>query len=74
MLFRSTAAERAAANPAVFLDDGLADRLEAWIDRHHRDRLAAEDLRDPALLDEGRTALDALTGILRLGSVYDFQR
>ena len=29
---------------------------------------------DPALLDESRTALDELTQILRVGSLYDFQR
>ena len=29
---------------------------------------------DPALLEECRAALDELTGLLGLGSVYDFQR
>ncbi|MGQ9370648.1 N-succinylarginine dihydrolase [Azospirillum sp. A39] len=69
-----TEAERAAASQAAFLDDGLATALEGWIDRHYRDRLAPEDLRDPRLLDESRTALDELSGLLRLGPVYDFQR
>ena len=32
------------------------------------------DLADPQLLEESRTALDQLTQLLRLGSVYDFQR
>jgi succinylarginine dihydrolase len=32
------------------------------------------DLADPALLDESRHALDELTQILGLGSLYDFQR
>ncbi|HEV7371722.1 N-succinylarginine dihydrolase [Arenibaculum sp.] len=67
-------ADRAAANGAVFLDDALHARLAGWIDRHYRDRLEADDLRDPALLTEGRVALDELTGILELGPVYDFQR
>ena len=31
------------------------------------------DLRDPALARESFTALDELTRIMRLGSVYDFQ-
>ena len=31
------------------------------------------DLRDPALLDESRRALDELTGLLRLPSIYPFQ-
>lgn len=69
-----TEAELAAANQGCLMTPALADRLEAWADRHYRDRLAAEDLRDPALLEECRGALDDLTGILGLGAVYDFQR
>jgi succinylarginine dihydrolase len=66
--------ERAAIPANVFLDARLADALEAWIARHYRDRLAPADLADPALLDESRRALDELTGLLRLVSVYPFQR
>jgi hypothetical protein len=43
--------------------------LNAWVERHYRDRLSADDLADPLLLDECRT-LDELTRIMRLGSVY----
>jgi succinylarginine dihydrolase len=32
------------------------------------------DLADPALARESLTALDELTRILQLGSVYDFQQ
>ncbi|ALK29825.1 N-succinylarginine dihydrolase [Burkholderia plantarii] len=67
-------AERAAVQPKVWIDDALFGSLDAWIERHYRDRLAPSDLADPALLDESRTALDELTQILRLGSLYDFQR
>lgn len=66
--------DRAALNPAVILDAALHDRLAAWVNRHYRDRLTAPDLADPRLLDECRTALDELSGILALGSVYPFQR
>jgi len=52
----------------------LLDDLRTWVKRHYRDHLAPEDLADPALLDESRTALDELTRLLDLGSVYDFQR
>ena len=69
-----TAGERAAVKANVFLDDALADALDAWIRRHYRDRLAPEDLADPALLDESRRALDEVTQLLRLGSVYPFQQ
>jgi succinylarginine dihydrolase len=68
-----TERERESVHARVFLDDALAADLEAWIGRHYRDRLAPEDLADPALLDESRRALDELTQLLRLPSVYPFQ-
>ncbi|HEX7684002.1 MAG TPA: N-succinylarginine dihydrolase [Trinickia sp.] len=67
-------AEREAVNPGVWIDDALFARLDAWIGKHYRDRLAPADLADPTLLVESRTALDELTQILGLGSLYDFQR
>ena len=66
-------AECAAVNPLIWINDTRFAILDAWIDRHYRDRLTDADLADPALLDESRTALDELTGMLGLGSVYDFQ-
>ena len=36
--------------------------------------LSTADLADPALVDQVRTALDELTGIIRLGSLYAFQQ
>ncbi|GEK72057.1 MULTISPECIES: N-succinylarginine dihydrolase [Halomonas] len=67
-------AERAALSGRVLLDDALHGELVAWVERHYRDRLAPADLADPALASETLAALDELTGILRLGSVYPFQR
>lgn len=69
-----TAAEREAIRANIWLDDALHAALVAWVEMHYRDRLAPEDLADPALLVEGRRALDELSGLLRLGSVYPFQR
>jgi succinylarginine dihydrolase len=69
-----TREERASIHANVFLDDALASALDAWIRRNYRDRLAPEDLADPALLDESRRALDEISQLLRLGSVYPFQR
>ena len=43
------------------MNNTLFASLDEWIERHYRDRLAPADLTDPALLDESRTALDALT-------------
>ncbi|HEY3179409.1 MAG TPA: N-succinylarginine dihydrolase [Casimicrobiaceae bacterium] len=69
-----TPAERATIRANVFIDDALVNELEAWIHRHYRDRLAPEDLADPALLDESRRALDELSTLLKLPNVYPFQR
>jgi len=66
--------EIAAVKPNIFLDDRLYLQLKDWIERHYRDRLTPDDLADPNLLDESRTALDELTRLLKLGSLYDFQR
>lgn len=65
--------ERAAANAAAFMSDTLHARLTAWVEKHYRDRLSLADLADPKLSVESRTALDELTQILNLGSVYPFQ-
>ncbi len=66
--------EFAAVNPATWMNDKLHVRLNKWVEKHYRERLSEPDLADPALLDECRTALDELTQILVLGSVYPFQR
>jgi succinylarginine dihydrolase len=65
--------ELAAVNQGVIMTAGLYEQLTHWVDRHYRDRLSDADLADPQLLVECRTALDELTGLLRLGSVYPFQ-
>ncbi len=65
--------ELAAVNPAVMMNDDLFKTLNTWVDKHYRDRLSDDDLGDPELLNQCRTALDELTQILRLGSVYPFQ-
>ncbi|MCI0912650.1 N-succinylarginine dihydrolase [Pseudomonas putida] len=66
--------ELAAVNPGVIMTAPLYDTLLQWVDKHYRDRLGEADLADPQLLVECRTALDELTQILKLGSVYPFQR
>ena len=57
----------------VLLDDELIADLEAWINSNYRDELHSDDLSDPSLLAESRKALDELTSILKLGSIYEFQ-
>ena len=67
-------AERAALRGRVLLNDVTLPRIESWVRRHYRDRLSGADLGDPALLDESRAALDELTSVLALGSIYVFQQ
>jgi len=58
----------------VFLCDSLFHDLCYWVESHYRDRLSPADLADPDLLNECRTALDELTQIMKLGSIYEFQQ
>ncbi|WP_108126408.1 N-succinylarginine dihydrolase [Saccharospirillum mangrovi] len=69
-----TEAEYNAMNSGVILTDALFHDLNAWVDRHYRDRLTQADLADPQLLIESRTALDELTQLTKLGNLYPFQR
>ena len=66
--------ERKALNQQCVMNDGLFDSLNIWVNKHYRDELSANDLSDPHLLNESRTALDELTQIMHLGSVYPFQQ
>ena len=69
-----TDTERAAVKANVFYTPELHASLADWVKRHYRDVLSAKDLGDPKLARETMTALDELTRILGLGSVYDFQQ
>ena len=61
-------------NQSVIMSDLLFQQLDQWVDKHYRDRLDYASLADPQLLTESRTALDQLTSILKLGSIYPFQQ
>ena len=67
-------AELSAMHQGVLINDALLDRLDAWVMKHYRTELHATDLDDPALINECFTALDVLTGILKLGPIYPFQQ
>lgn len=66
--------EKQAINPHVLMNDSLFTSLNHWVNKHYRDQLSEADLADPQLLTESRTALDELTTLLQLGSVYRFQQ
>jgi succinylarginine dihydrolase len=65
--------EMAAVKPGVFLTGELYEKLTGWVKRHYRDRLSVADLADPKLVEEGRSALEELSGMLELPAMYDFQ-
>jgi len=66
--------EAAAANQNFLLDETKISKLENYVRQHYRDRLAPDDLRDPAFMEESLSACQALTDLLDMGAFYDFQR
>ena len=56
--------------PRVLLNDDLYNDLKLWIERHYRDRLSFEDLRDPKLVLELKEAAAELEPILGLSGIY----
>jgi succinylarginine dihydrolase len=66
--------ELAAVNPHCLMNEKLFEQLNQWVDKHYRDELSVNDLADPQLLVESREALDELTQLMQLGSVYPFQQ
>ncbi len=62
-----------AMHPGVIVTPSLLNKLKAWVLRHYRTELSFKDLADPELINESESALDALTQILDLGSIYPFQ-
>jgi len=69
-----TASQYAAVHSGVIMSPEKIDALEVWVKTHYRDRLYMDDLGDPKFLRETRNALDALTQLLGLPGLYDFQR
>lgn len=70
-----TEAQWEQVNPGNRFSPELYEVLKTWINAHYREQLSPEDLRDPSLMEESFTALDALTQIMGLGpDFYPFQR
>lgn len=65
-------AEAAAMHQGVVMTESLYASLTAWVERHYRDRLSPQDLVDPLLALEIRTALEELSAILDLPGLYQF--
>ncbi len=63
-----------AVSPEFIMDDARLEKLQAWVNRHYREEIHPDDLRDPSLAEENFVALDELTQLFKLGSFYEFQR
>jgi succinylarginine dihydrolase len=50
----------------VLFTQNLHDRLKSWIEKHYREQIEPDDLRDPALMDESRRAIQELSEVLQL--------
>ena len=50
----------------VLVNDQLLDQLTAWVKKHYRTTLTADDLADPLLIDESYAALSALKALINL--------
>lgn len=68
-----TERELTSTHPGVLFSDKLYADLKQWGERCYREELRLKDLTDPSLAEESRNALDQLTRILQLGSIYCFQ-
>jgi len=66
--------EEKALGGRVLWNGPLHEKLVKCVSTRYRDIVTLDDLADPEFVNECRTALDELTDILGLGSVYDFQR
>lgn len=62
-----------AMHQGVLVNNHLLNTLDTWILKHYRTKLRVDDLADPQLMIESFQALDELTQILKLGSIYPFQ-
>jgi succinylarginine dihydrolase len=65
--------ELSAMHQGVLVNNQLLDTLDNWVLKHYRTELLTDDLADPLLMNECLHALDELTQILKLGSIYPFQ-
>ena len=66
--------EERALGGKVLWNGATHDALVACVSNRYRDLVTLDDLADPEFVNECRVALDEITSILGLGSVYDFQR
>lgn len=69
-----TEKELSAISGRVILTNELHQELVDWVKRFYCKKLLPKDLSDYKLFEKNKNALDALTKILKLGNIYDFQK
>ena len=67
-----TEAELAAVAPQFTFTPALHVALDAWVQKHYRDRITQADLADPQLAEEALAACDALETVLGIQGLYAF--
>ncbi|MFZ4542372.1 MAG: N-succinylarginine dihydrolase, partial [Rickettsiales bacterium] len=65
-----TKEEAAAIHPGVILTEDRYHALKQWVEKHYRDRLHPDDLRDPQLVRELEVAYLGLEDICDLPGLY----
>jgi len=66
--------EEKALRGRILWNGNVHDQLVACVSNRYRDLVTLDDLADPEFVNECRTALDEITQILDLGSIYAFQQ
>lgn len=62
--------QASAMHQGIVLTDEKYAQLTDWVQRHYRDRLSMDDLRDPAFIPELYTAYEALERIIGIPGIY----
>jgi succinylarginine dihydrolase len=65
--------EQNALHQGLLFTPVLYQDLKTWANKYYREALSQKDLGDPELLKENRDSLDALSRILKLPRIYNFQ-
>jgi succinylarginine dihydrolase len=65
-----TPQEAAAIHPGIILTENTFRALKQWVTTHYRDRLTADDLRDPLFVEELMRAYRALEEIIAMPGLY----
>ena len=61
-----TTQQQAAMHQGIIFNDPLHGELVDWVESHYREKIAPDDLRDPALIRESFDAIASLAKILEL--------